>query len=189
MIDVAVKLCLEQGYERTTVDQIAAEADVSPRTFSRYFATKDAVYMALIEDLVEAAGAELRRIPPEVPVLQALRDAHVAVLRRIDSDGGHDITDAHVARMLKVINSTPELKRAAAELEPTAIGDALAERLGMRTDDRRLRLARGVWTAIIVTGCGDLVAPENGRELGPGLMADRIMGSFADFAEMTAALR
>ena len=44
LISAAVKLCLEQGYEHTTVDQIAAAAEVSPRTFSRYFATKDAVY-------------------------------------------------------------------------------------------------------------------------------------------------
>jgi transcriptional regulator GlxA family with amidase domain len=39
LIDAAVELCERQGFERTTVDQIAAIADVSPRTFSRYFAT------------------------------------------------------------------------------------------------------------------------------------------------------
>ena len=67
LIDAAVELCLEQGYEHTTVDQIAAIAEVSPRTFSRYFATKDAVYLTLLEDLVNAVAVELDAIPLEVP--------------------------------------------------------------------------------------------------------------------------
>ncbi len=52
LIDAAVELCERQGYEHTTVDQIAAIADVSPRTFSRYFATKDAIALALIDEAI-----------------------------------------------------------------------------------------------------------------------------------------
>ena len=42
LVDAAVELCITQGYESTTVEQIAAAAEISTRTFSRYFATKDA---------------------------------------------------------------------------------------------------------------------------------------------------
>ncbi len=65
LIDAAVELCERQGFERTTVDQIAAIADVSPRTFSRYFATKDAIATALIDEAIDKAAVELARQPRE----------------------------------------------------------------------------------------------------------------------------
>ena len=43
LIDNALRLFATQGYEATTTDQIAAAAGVSPRTFFRYFPTKDRV--------------------------------------------------------------------------------------------------------------------------------------------------
>ncbi|HEX5142803.1 MAG TPA: TetR family transcriptional regulator [Mycobacterium sp.] len=186
LIDVAVELCLEQGYENTTVDQIAARADVSPRTFSRYFAAKDAVFMALLEDLVEAVAVELRDIPAEVPELTAMRDAHLAALRH--AGVVPRLSDERIGRMLKVINSTPELRLAAAELHPDSIVTVMAERMGVEPDDRRLRLVIAVWTAIIVTGCADLVGCRDGRELGAVLMAERISATFAHFAALTSTL-
>ena len=59
LIDAAVDLCLKQGYDNTTVEQISAVADVSTRTFSRYFATKDAVFIAVLDDLADEIAAEL----------------------------------------------------------------------------------------------------------------------------------
>lgn len=66
LIDAAIELCDRQGFEQTTVDQIAALADVSPRTFSRYFATKDAVVLAFIDEVVELVADELAGQPPDI---------------------------------------------------------------------------------------------------------------------------
>src|ERR1700733_7710084 len=79
LIDAAVELCDRQGFERTTVDQIAAIADVSPRTFSRYFATKDAIAVALIDDATDLAAAELARQPSGIGHFEALRRAYVVM--------------------------------------------------------------------------------------------------------------
>ena len=73
LIDAAMDLCLKQGYEQTTVEQIAAAADVSPRTFSRYFATKDAVFLTLIEDYADEVAIELETVPADVGPLEAMR--------------------------------------------------------------------------------------------------------------------
>ena len=57
LVDAAMDLCLKQGYQHTTVEQIAASADVSPRTFSRYFPTKDAVFLVgFSATIVDACG-------------------------------------------------------------------------------------------------------------------------------------
>lgn len=186
LIDVAVDLCLAQGYENTTVEQIAARADVSPRTFSRYFATKDAVFMALLEDYVDAVAEELALLPPGMAALDAMYESHVAALRRPEPTPGH--TDEGIRRMLVVINSTPELKRVAAGLHPYRIKKALAERMGVTPDDRQLRLVVAVWSAVIVTGCGDLVGAQDGLALGSELMAQRISATYEEFVALTSTL-
>ena len=188
LISAAVELCLEQGYEHTTVDQIAAAAEVSPRTFSRYFATKDAVYLALLEALVNAVAVELDRIPLEVPPLRALKDAHIAVLGRVRSGRVPGLSSEGIALTLQVINSTHELRMAAGEIESPAILGVLARRMGVEPGSRRLRLVNTVWSAIIVTGCGDLVVDADGVALGPDLMSERNDESYNTFTALTAHL-
>jgi AcrR family transcriptional regulator len=49
IVTAAVKLFVEQGYEQTTVAQIATAADVDPKTFFNYFRTKDEVLFVDME--------------------------------------------------------------------------------------------------------------------------------------------
>src|SRR3954462_9329334 len=76
----ALRLFQQQGYDATTVEQIAEAAEVSPSTFFRYFPTKEDTvltdeYDALIVDAVRAQ-------PPELPPVEALRN----VMREMVAD-------------------------------------------------------------------------------------------------------
>jgi AcrR family transcriptional regulator len=73
----AFRLIREQGYAQTTVEQIAAAADVSPSTFFRYFPSKEALVIA---DDIDPVIIELFRAQPEdATVLDALRAAVTGV--------------------------------------------------------------------------------------------------------------
>src|SRR5436190_7153919 len=69
----ALRLFAKQGYDATTVDQIAAAAEISPSTFFRYFRTKEDV---VIEDEYDNVMAGLAlAAPPEVSPVEAMRQA------------------------------------------------------------------------------------------------------------------
>jgi AcrR family transcriptional regulator len=67
----ALRLIAEQGYDATTVDQIAAAAEISPSTFFRYFPTKEDL---IIEDEYDALMLDrLSKLDPAVPPMEAVR--------------------------------------------------------------------------------------------------------------------
>ncbi|MDH6677064.1 AcrR family transcriptional regulator [Rhodococcus sp. LBL1] len=71
----AIRLFAEHGYEATTVDQVAAAAGVSRRTFFRQFRSKEDVIFADHESLLEQAAAYLATTTedPWVAVCEAAR--------------------------------------------------------------------------------------------------------------------
>src|SRR5215510_11173421 len=72
----AIRLCMERGgWENVTVDDIAAAANVSPRTFRNYFSTKaEAVAAGHLERMLRIAD-ELRTRPASEPLWTAITNS------------------------------------------------------------------------------------------------------------------
>jgi len=74
----AIRLCLQRGWENVTVDDIAAAANVSPRTFRNYFSTKaEAVAAAHLERMLRIADELLDR-PASEPLWTAISNSVAA---------------------------------------------------------------------------------------------------------------
>lgn len=139
----ALTLFEYQGYDATTCEDIAAAADVSVRTFFRYFETKaDVLFVDRSDETGPlAALAELRDRPAEEGPVDVLRHAlrHPA-----------DVLEARrelVVRQFRVLMATESLQELRLESfhrfeEPFA--RALAARLGTRPDDLTPRLLAAV---------------------------------------------
>ncbi|MCW2653562.1 MAG: transcriptional regulator, TetR family [Mycobacterium sp.] len=189
LIDAAIQLCDEQGFDRTTVDQIAAVADVSPRTFSRYFATKDAVVLALVDDMVEAIAVELSHQPRELSELEALRAAHIDMAKTTAGAPPGGFTAERLLTTARIVTSSPSLRLVAGEFRRHAVTVALAERMGVGLDDRKLHLAVAVWAAILLTALDDLGPDTDWRRVTVDMLVARLDGTFAQFTELMTALR
>ena len=72
---IALRLFTEQGFHETPIEQIAAEAGVSRRTFFRYFSSKSSVLWGEFDAEVEAIRAALAAVPATVPMMDAIRQA------------------------------------------------------------------------------------------------------------------
>ena len=78
IVAVALELFDRQGYEGTSVDQIADAAHISRRTLFRYFPGKAAIAWGEFDDQIDAMRAYLARIPTQTPLRDALGDALTA---------------------------------------------------------------------------------------------------------------
>ena len=188
LIDAAVELCNRQGFEQTTVDQIAAVAEVSPRTFSRYFATKDAVVLAFIDEVVDMVALELAEQPPEVSDIEALYRAHVQAFTKTKTAPPSRLTADRLLASARIITSSAALMHAASQFRMDAVNAALAKRMGVSGDDRRLQLTAAVWGSIIMTSLGQLGPDVDWATMTVDGIVARIESTYAEFLEVTAGL-
>jgi AcrR family transcriptional regulator len=86
LIDVALQLFLAQGFETTTVDQIATAAGVSRRSFHRYFTNKEAVLALALRSTGEQIAADLAARPPTEAPWPALRRSFDSLVDNMTSD-------------------------------------------------------------------------------------------------------
>jgi AcrR family transcriptional regulator len=147
LIDATLSLCTRCGYETTTIEEIAAAADVAPPDVAGYFATKDAAIMAVVENLLQATAAALRHVDAAASPEQALLIATTEVLTAI-TDGRGAITQDRMLAMSELVTAHPNLRKQASLIRKRALTPALADRLGVAADHRRVRQAVTMWSAV-----------------------------------------
>jgi AcrR family transcriptional regulator len=135
----ALRLFLEQGYAETTVEQIAAAAEVSQSTFFRYFATKEET--VLYDQFDPVMAESFLNQPADMAPLDAVRAAMTDVFARLPQEE----TDLEVSRM-RLISAVPELRTAVMDQFSSGLNlltSMLAERLGRDPSDFALRVWAG----------------------------------------------
>jgi AcrR family transcriptional regulator len=154
----ALRLFREQGYEATTVEQIAEAAEVSPSTFFRYYPTKEDT--VLTDEYDPLMVESLRSQPPELSPADALR----AMLREVIGE----LLSDHRERMLertRLLLSVGALRMRQwehlRESQDLLVG-VLAERLGRSPADREVRSFVAALLAVWETTLTDW-AEDDGR--------------------------
>jgi AcrR family transcriptional regulator len=143
----ALRLFGEQGYQRTTVEQIAAAAEVSPSTFFRYFPTKED--LVLQDDMDTRMVEAFERQPPGLGPIAAVRAATREVIE------SYSEADLDVLRQTSAISMTvPEVRaRTMDEFARTiaVVSEALAKRAGRPADDLAVRTIAGAIIGVIMS--------------------------------------
>ncbi len=143
----ALRLFREQGYHATTVEQIAAAAEVSPSTFFRYFPTKEDV--VLQDDMDTRMVEALERQPAGLGPVAAAR---AAIREAIDSYSPADLELLSENSALTV--TVPEIRARALNEFARTIGvicEALAKRAGRPADDLAVRTIAGAIIGVIMS--------------------------------------
>jgi AcrR family transcriptional regulator len=124
----ALDLFTQRGFDAVTIDDIASAADVSRRTFFRYYASKEDVILSDHPKRLDELQAALDRRPPDEPVLSALRHA---IMSLADS---YEEQREHMVRRFTLMADTPALEARSLCLQrnwETAVTEMLAARMGV----------------------------------------------------------
>jgi AcrR family transcriptional regulator len=101
--ETGLKLFLENGYEATTLDEIAAEAGIARRTFFYYFKSKEDILMAYLDGgVAQSIEAFLLTQPRESAPLVMVRDCLLQIFAYHDSE--------QALTVYKLLESTEALK-------------------------------------------------------------------------------
>jgi AcrR family transcriptional regulator len=130
LAELALGLFVQRGYERTTVEDIAAAAGLSKRSFFRYFPTKEDVLFGDVHDLAGQVAEDIRARPGGEDAWTCLH----AVLR--DWEGRIHVAQQELTG-LRLIETTPALRARLHQKRDelrSQIAAALRERPGTSLD-------------------------------------------------------
>ncbi len=153
----ALRLFAKQGYDATTVEQIAAAAEVSPSTFFRYFPTKeDVVVQDEYDPIMLDAMADA---PAELSPIGAVRHAVRAGFNGMDAR-----EQSKIEERMRLILSAPALRAKTLENVVASVellAGGLARRLGRESNDYEVRTWAGAVIGAALVAMEEWLAGES----------------------------
>jgi AcrR family transcriptional regulator len=145
----AMRLFAERGFEATTIADIAAAADISPRTFFAYFPSKEEAIFAKFEPAFESFDRALSERPAGTTALDALRTWIASASREFMGDVDYERLQARLR------HESPAV--AACDLQHMRqfehrLAEAVGEDLGEPADSLRPRLVAAAAVAALQAG-------------------------------------
>jgi AcrR family transcriptional regulator len=142
IVRVATRMFASRGFDEVTVDEIAAEAEVSHRTFYRYFATKEELVLGPLQHGLDDFVTKFVQRPRSESVIASVR----GVIMDLAANYEHDLDNDRQRAAL--VRSTPSLQQRQYERH-TAFENAIVPLIAQRLD---VDPARDIRPALIA-GC------------------------------------
>ncbi|MET8954984.1 TetR family transcriptional regulator [Streptomyces sp. NPDC004533] len=186
----AAGLFMANGLRATRAEDIARAAGVAPRTFYRYFATKEEALAPLFSEGAQLWVQAVRAAPAGLTVAEALR--HAAVHTLTPGVGVSATSLEWVRALLCLIDTNPALTKVWAEIcqaTERELAQALAERTEVG-DEASAAVTPALRFAAAIAGAAVRVAvetwaagdrPANGPD-GPAAHAVRNLEALGEFA-------
>ena len=153
----ALTLFAERGYSDTTVEQIAEAADISPRTFYRYFNVKEAVLLTdeQIEPIVEAFA----KAPAELSIVAAYRHAIAEVFGEMTDEERESAATAQ--RLMYQVPEARGLLYTEYVRLLAMITEAMANRHDAPPDPASRRVIAAAIVGVLIAAAHDTPMPED----------------------------
>jgi AcrR family transcriptional regulator len=155
-VDVALELFAERGYEHVTVNDICAAAQIAPRTFFRYFPTKDDVLAEPARDMAERVAEFVTAAPAELADAEVLELAMRQLGRYVLIERSRLAAFLRVAGEVSTLRPPPLMRLADGERE--LVEQLLRRRPAGSSPDWRTRLLVARAVAAFRVWLGDLAA-------------------------------
>jgi AcrR family transcriptional regulator len=171
-----IRLVVERGLHNVRVEDIAAEAGVSPRTFNNYFSSKGEAIAARHFERARRIADELRARPASEPLWESVTEAALAQFALGMQHDAERAPDEQWMSGLRLMSREPSLQgeffkaNAAAEAEFAA---AIAERTG--TD-----AARDLYPRLVASAVGGAIKAVMDQYVSAGPSAGSVMELLRD---------
>jgi len=148
IVDAALRLFAERGFEATTIADIASAADIAPRTFFGYFRSKEDVVFDEFDETRASLEARLQDRRPGETAIDALRAWIEALIAEVDFDDEREVLRRRLVMGTPVLSAH---ERALTAQFEAALAAAVALDLGDPPDGVRPRMVAAAATAALLS--------------------------------------